>query len=279
MSRLSMAQMALGSHAEESRGLFADAITADWLEGVIWHALGDDADPDDVRAIGDHLQLALNERGLIDERLENAAGGGDDRHGGTALILASRLGLDIVVRALLSRDANIEATDDKGETALHHASARGHLDTVRILLDNGAVVDKVVTATDGDEGLSAGMTALMLASDSGRVNVVRLLLQKGHAAIDAASEHGVTSLMHAVISALEYENAFFTWMRHKATVQTLLELGANVNMTDLPGPENDAGNQTALQYAMERWNEAISNPDPNWPSQAEHAGCVRFART
>lgn len=46
-----------------------------------------------------------------------------------------------IVRMLLARGARVDAVDDTGRTALHHAAAAGRLDVARLLLDRGADVD------------------------------------------------------------------------------------------------------------------------------------------
>ena len=63
-------------------------------------------------------------------------------------------------RLLLSRsaDTNSARTDD-GTTALHMASARGHLGVVRLLLDGGALPDTATTD-------KYGQTALYIASQA-----------------------------------------------------------------------------------------------------------------
>ena len=61
--------------------------------------------------------------------------------GKTALMLSSVKGHLEVVRALLERGADINATDSMGATALTLSCAFGHLEVVRELCSKGADVD------------------------------------------------------------------------------------------------------------------------------------------
>lgn len=88
-----------------------------------------------------------------------------------ALIQAAREGKADTVKALLSgQGADVNATDDNGNTALLEAARYGHDDVVRALLAAGANIK----ARDKD-----GKTALMLAVQGGHDDVVRALKQAG----------------------------------------------------------------------------------------------------
>jgi cytohesin len=78
----------------------------------------------------------------------------------------------------------INAPDQKGETLLQAAAAKGKLAVVKVLLENGAAVD----------GLQQpGLTPLHYAAANGHKAAVDLLLSKG-AKADAQTETGVTPL-------------------------------------------------------------------------------------
>ena len=78
----------------------------------------------------------------------------------------------------------INAPDQKGETLLQAAAAKGKLAIVKVLLDSGAAVD----------GLQQpGLTPLHYAAANGHKAVVDLLLSKG-AKADAQTEYGVMPL-------------------------------------------------------------------------------------
>jgi len=118
----------------------------------------------------------------------------------------------------------------KGRTALHLASSRGHLNVVQYLLKAGVNVNGV--ATDGT-------TALHLACDedasSVAVAVVKELIQAG-ADIDAVDVRGATSLIRLLSLSTFYR------LQQMEIFHLLLAAGCNVNAAD-------AGNHTPLYYA------------------------------
>jgi ankyrin repeat protein len=95
----------------------------------------------------------------------------------TRLMYAARAGDVRRVTALLRpRDAEreVDAVDAEGRTALHHASASGRVETVRLLLDKGADKDKKDTYMR-----LICWRPLHYASAMGHAGVVRLLLERG----------------------------------------------------------------------------------------------------
>lgn len=90
-----------------------------------------------------------------------------------ALLRAAREGKADTVKALLaSRDTDVNAADEQGNTALIEAARYGHDDVARALLAAGA------NAKARDRN---GKTALMLAVEGGHDDVVRALKQAGAA--------------------------------------------------------------------------------------------------
>jgi uncharacterized protein len=90
----------------------------------------------------------------------------------------------------LADKVNVDARlGEDGETALHRAASRGHVQAVRLLLDHGAKVD----ATDGE-----GVTPLVLASYRGQTEVVKLLLERSADVNAREKRNGLSSLSHAV---------------------------------------------------------------------------------
>ncbi|HEX7898553.1 MAG TPA: ankyrin repeat domain-containing protein [Planctomycetota bacterium] len=83
------------------------------------------------------------------------------------LMTAARVGRPGPVSLLLARGAKADA--EKGQTALHWASAEGHAEVVRLLLKAGAERRR----------LSSGFTPLLLAARNGKSEVVRVLLEAG----------------------------------------------------------------------------------------------------
>ena len=90
----------------------------------------------------------------------------------TPLGLAAARGHLKTMRLLLEARASIDKRDDVvgGLTALHHACYRGHVDAVRLLLAEGANKE-----AEGD----TGYTPLCMACRRRRLRVVRLLLEAG----------------------------------------------------------------------------------------------------
>jgi uncharacterized protein len=144
------------------------------------------------------------------------------------------------VRRLLKQDANVNATEGDGSTALHWAAYRDDVDTADNLLKAGAKVDVAndlgatplwAAALNGSEvmtrlllqagahpnrALTAGETPLMAASRSGASAVVTQLLAKG-AKTDAVGPRGQTALMWAVAQ------------KHPDVTKLLIAAGADIN--------------------------------------------------
>lgn len=126
---------------------------------------------DGVSLIG--YAIAQNNMDLLQILIENGANvnyTGGDSWANTPLQTASRLGLDNVVRILLTRNADINAVDMNGNTALHTAALNSQLSIVKLLLEKNPNLDiqnKV------------GNTALHLAVISGNIDIVGELVLKG----------------------------------------------------------------------------------------------------
>jgi ankyrin repeat protein len=139
---------------------------------------------------------------------------------GSPLLVASRNGHEEVVRALLSRGANVNANDKAHQTSLHIAARKGHEGIVRMLLDHGAAIDAK------DEG---GLTALERAASRRQEETVRILL--GHGADVNEMDQDGSTLLHKAAH-----------VGHEALVKILLDHGADVNAKNQNG-------RTVLQEA------------------------------
>jgi ankyrin repeat protein len=139
-------------------------------------------------------------------------------NGSTPLIMVCTQGREAEVRVLVEvggADVNLEGwwvDDDSGDahvgkgggwkqqrTPLIAAACNGHINVVRLLLENGAAIDQGKS--------NDGATALHLSAHYGHAAVVRLLLQNG-AAVNrkSADNHQLTALMVAA----EYGARFST---------------------------------------------------------------------
>jgi ankyrin repeat protein len=136
--------------------------------------------------------------------------------GWTPLISASARGRVEAVRWLVDQGAAINEGDNDGCTALLEACREGRLPVVKVLLEKGA--DPTIT-------MSSGSFPLMIASSLGHLQVVRLLL--GHPSANTMINHrtsgGGTTLWWAC-----YNGSGFC-------VEALLESGADPTIADDDG--------------------------------------------
>jgi len=150
--------------------------------------------------------------------------------GETALIRASESGHPKVVNLLIKNRADVNARNDRGETALIRASIWNRYAVVQLLLSAGANIN----LTDND-----GNTALIEASGNGHFEIVKLLLKNG-ANIKLKNLSGNTALMQASI------------LGFIDVVKLLIQNGANINI------KNNEG-ETALKLASKFWNTKLEN--------------------
>jgi hypothetical protein len=85
---------------------------------------------------------------------------------------------------IITKGMPIDDRNEHDETPLMIASIKGYLETAKLLLDNGADVNK------------PGWTPLHYAASKGNIEMIRLLLEE-NAYIDTASPNGTTPLMMA----------------------------------------------------------------------------------
>jgi ankyrin repeat protein len=132
--------------------------------------------------------------------------------GVTPLMEASVEGHVGAARLLLEHmgGQGVNARDDEGKTALHHAALWGHEDMVTCLLSKGA---DATIATD------KGLTPFMEASRCGYVGLARLLLEhmRGQG-IDTRDDEGKTALSHAAGNGYEDMVAFLLSKGADATI-------------------------------------------------------------
>ncbi|KAK2613020.1 hypothetical protein QQS21_000949 [Conoideocrella luteorostrata] len=148
----------------------------------------------------------------------------------TNLMVASYMGLQIIVKLLLENGTEIEARDDAYEyTSLLWAARMRHEAVVDILLTSGAEVN--VSGKDN-------CTPLTLASMNGQKGAVKLLLENG-AEVDARDDSSLTPLLWA------------TGMGDEAVVKLLLEEDAEVD-------GKSKYHETPLWKAAENGHEKIA---------------------
>lgn len=116
-----------------------------------------------------HTAVAADARGVFQILLRNRATNLNSRmHDGTTpLILAARLAIEGMVEDLITADADINAADNYGKTALHWAAAVNNVEAVNTLLMQHATRD---AQDDKDE------TPLFLAAREGSLEACKALL-------------------------------------------------------------------------------------------------------
>ncbi|KAI0443018.1 hypothetical protein F4803DRAFT_341135 [Xylaria telfairii] len=124
--------------------------------------------------------------------------------------LAAKNGNVELVGVLFHAGANLNYSPDNGYTALQVAVSEGHIDVVKFLIDNKAVIDP-------PRLLKTKATALQLAAGKGHLSIVRMLIEAGaDRNAPPALRHGRTALETAA------ENGRLD------TVQFLLERGVEL---------------------------------------------------
>ena len=146
------------------------------------------------------------------------------------------------VRSLLQKQADVNAPQIDGSTALHWAVRLDDLETAELLIraganvsaanrvgatplnlaatnGNGAMIEKLIKAgADPNAPLTKyGDTALMMAARTGKPDAIKVLLDNGAQINAAETWGGTTALMWAVSES------------HPEAVKTLIHRGANVN--------------------------------------------------
>ena len=173
----------------------------------------------DLRAIG------AAPRGALDPR---------DPHGRTPLHVATFARRRDAVQALLAAGADPGALDADRYDAVTIAAVADDEATLRSLLAGGASAKLVTSRYDG--------TALIAAAHLGHDGVVRQLIAAG-APLDHVNNLHWTALIEAVVLG-------DGGPRHQATLQALLEAGADHRLADRAG-------RTPLQLARERGYAAM----------------------
>ena len=90
-------------------------------------------------------------------------------------------------RLVLDQGAEVDRAEEDGRTPLHIACHQGHLDAAQLLLERGA------KKVDQADPLDYGRTLLYMACENNHVDAARILLDKG-AEVDRADMHDRTPL-------------------------------------------------------------------------------------
>jgi uncharacterized protein len=144
------------------------------------------------------------------------------------LIYDAATGDIAAAREILKDDQKPDVTDDDGHTALMRAAEHGHTDIIKLLLENGAVINRAD---------SLGKTALIWAAEGGDGDAIDTLVQAG-ARIEQATKEGITPLMAAARSG------------QVDAVVHLLAAGAQADRSDYSGRD-------PLGWAQESHNSRV----------------------
>ena len=144
-----------------------------------------------------HLAASVQALWYLDNRNSQSWA---DKHGASALHLATHFGLDKIVTQLLQKGADPNAKDSNGATPLILAAQTGNAVVARALVQEGVSIN----ATD-----NIGGTALHRAANLDNVKVVELLLKQDgidinmpharwnhHSALMLAAESGYVDVIH-----------------------------------------------------------------------------------
>ncbi len=190
---------------------------------------------------------------------DNADIDATDQYGITALHGASEFGRTSVVQLLLDNGADIDATDRSGATPLHNAVSYGFTSIVQLLIDHNANVD----LKDGN-----GNAPLHMAVMDGRFEIVKLLLDSD-ANVHAIDGYSYTPLLIAAskgytdIALILLENgayvgevtSFGQTPLHGAADNGHPEMIALLLENGADGIALNHDGETALDYAIRHGNE------------------------
>lgn len=114
-----------------------------------------------------------------------------DSSGWTPLMMAcSRVDAENIVRVLLSKDADVNAKNNNGQTALHFCASKANLDIARNLLSQKPPASARIKDT-------RGQLPLHRAAAVGSVPMLKALLD-AKSPLNAADMDGMTALHHAI---------------------------------------------------------------------------------
>jgi ankyrin repeat protein len=215
-----------------TRRLFIAAALA--LAGAAQAQVGPRAD--EVAAFGPlHAAAHRGDLAAIQRALaQGAAVNGRDRHGRTAVQVATFARQREAIRALAAAGADLGLLENDRYDAVTIASVADDEATLRVLLALGASAKLVTSRYDG--------TALIAAAHLGHDGVVRQLIAAG-----APLDHVNNLHWTAVIEAIVLGDG---GPRHQATLKALIDAKANLQLADRSG-------RTPLALARERGYAAM----------------------
>jgi len=179
------------------------------------------------------------------------------------IFIASAIGNANIIGHLLKQSKeSINLVDQNGHTALYHAARNNHFEAVKLLVENGAEVDKA--CTDGQTPLETA--TLHLLSNQMDPDLVRYLISKGatddfHAAVALGDYDSVSEKLSRDKSWANLRRGGFTpadysiHCRQYGILQLLLESGADPNSKDDMGRSliSKCGNNEVFANLLEKY--------------------------
>jgi ankyrin repeat protein len=218
-------------------GRLATALIAAACAHASHAALPQDIDLDNVSAVRRAIESGA---ATPDTRVATGDPGGP---GIPILVLAARAGSVQVVRLLTSLKADLNATNEAGETALMLAAfvpddvgepgtpaSGAHFEIVRVLVEAGAALEN-----------PGRLTAVGYAAYTGHVEILRYLLDRG-----ASPDGGATGDQHPIPTPL----GMAVMKGHVDAVRLLLERGANPRIKAPAGLDPLASAQRANRHEL-----------------------------
>ena len=162
-------------------------------------------------------------RGETAEIVRLVKGGADanerDRYRRAPLHVAAYKGQHKAMRALVQAGGNPNALEYDRYDIVTIAAVADDVPTLRVALEIGCSAKNITSRYDG--------TALIAAAHLGHDEVVRTLIRAG-APLEHVNNLGWTALIESIVLGDGGK-------RHTATLQALVEAGANVNLADRDG--------------------------------------------
>jgi len=163
----------------------------------------------------------------------------------TPLIEAVKSGDLVRVQDLVSDGTDIDARDDTGQSALHHACFLGYYEIVRELVESGADVNIMVPVRR--------LTPLHAATMNGDIDIVTFLVDQG-AEVNSADDEGGTPILAAC------------WMGQLPVVEFLVGKGADIHARTNYGScllhaATNSGNFELVRYLVEKGIDVNARAD------------------
>ena len=203
-----------GAATKGDRGLAQKLVGAGAKIGLALHAA--------VR--GGHGQFVND---LLESEGASRSVGEEDVNGDTPLHIAAEVGNAEMVRSLLLKGADKDATNAQGHTPLYFTARHGHVTAAQALLAAGADVNP-----------DTHNSPLRVAADRGHAELLKVLIENG-TDVHAVDCGGSTALHHAAAA------------NHVEAIDLLVEAGADIEARDDVGstPLHDAANNRCRDAA------------------------------